>query len=841
MNANSPDRPTPKARRPHRMTPARQQALRKARLASARKRRERARERRREWHRQEGYWFFHRWGLYAVPFTRTIRRLGESVSGFITLLSLAERWLVRRRQEPEDRSQRSPAGGLALEDASARQSLTPNPELLSPGVEPLIPSPQLLTAGFSQIAAKVARALAQVLWLRPRVLRERARDRSVRLEARLRTVAELQGVLHGAAGPEEQARQTAEMRQTLSAETLSEYKKMRILGIDPGDLWPRRLAWRIALRLREVLEDGFDRERDLAAIRRRAAWLLEVYQLAAEISSGDAAPQSSDLGGVGPTLGSAGVSADPWAAEEARVRKELEAIERLDTRLKLVLAGEEHEAGLTSERARALLPALDERRRQARARRRKLRRLRLVEQTSAESLGNPFVRPRQVRRRLAGEVRRKRPRVSDAGAAASAEAEARAEADARFRQELQEFRDRHPELRERERQEAAERGLTLEEWRRRQLAESQPQPVGVRRYWDRALGWCAEIRQGVQRYAVRLSEMSGGREEWGWPVVRELEVRAEVEARRGRQGGTGATHKIRSEASVATGRDEQDSKSPGSVILSGVPALLSSSGEEVQVGLREESRSDAESVQSEMLRCAQHDNQGTSGLEETSAAGEAVGGPGSGFTYAELKRLLGEAFGLAPGWAIEWRYTPPNSAQAAAWYEIAPPRRPAPRRVIDRRLERVARLLWLMLETDRRRADEEAARLQQILSAARPGEFEPTAQALAALEAEDREAEFEAAERLARLSEALGRLLAAMYDGYREFGRLAADPVWFDAERKRMLRQDLGLEPLPADFEPPEPPAEFVEHRRKFLARLKDLCAVRREAWSDASLCFDDS
>lgn len=221
-------------------------------------------------------------------------------------------------------------------------------------------------------------------------------------------------------------------------------------------------------------------------------------------------------------------------------------------------------------------------------------------------------------------------------------------------------------------------------------------------------------------------------------------------------------------------------------------------------------------------------------MAESSDA-KAAAGPGTEFTYPELKRLLAVAFGLEPGWAIEWRYTPPASAGAAAWFEIAPPRRPAPRRMIERRLERVARLVWLMLEADRRRADEEAARLEQILAAARPGELEPTVCALAALEAEDREAEFRADERLARLSEALRRLLEAMYDGYREFGRLEAEPVWFDAERKRTMRQDLGLEPLPADFKTPEPPEEFLEHRRKFLARLKTLCAERREAWSDRS------
>jgi hypothetical protein len=150
--------------------------------------------------------------------------------------------------------------------------------------------------------------------------------------------------------------------------------------------------------------------------------------------------------------------------------------------------------------------------------------------------------------------------------------------------------------------------------------------------------------------------------------------------------------------------------------------------------------------------------------------------------------------------------------------------------VIERKLERVARLAWLMIEGERRRADKQAARLEQILADARPGEFEPTARALIALEAEDREAEFKSGERWARLSEALRSLLEAMYGEYGEFGRMRGAAVWFDAELKRMMRQDLGLDPMPRDFETPEPPEEFVHERRQFLARLRILCTQRQEA-----------
>ena len=50
-------------------------------------------------------------------------------------------------------------------------------------------------ARFRHLAHKIARALAQVLWLRPRVLRERGLDTAIRLEARLLTAVELQQIL----------------------------------------------------------------------------------------------------------------------------------------------------------------------------------------------------------------------------------------------------------------------------------------------------------------------------------------------------------------------------------------------------------------------------------------------------------------------------------------------------------------------------------------------------------------------------------------------------------------------------------------------------------------------
>jgi len=59
-----------------------------------------------------------------------------------------------------------------------------------------------------------------------------------------------------------------------------------------------------------------------------------------------------------------------------------------------------------------------------------------------------------------------------------------------------------------------------------------------------------------------------------------------------------------------------------------------------------------------------------------------------------------------------------------------------------------------------------------------------------------------------------------------EFERLRP-AVRFDPEARRALRQDLGLEAYPADFETPEPPEDFLRNRRKFLADLNCLCYVR--------------
>ncbi|HEY6290696.1 MAG TPA: hypothetical protein VI455_03925, partial [Terriglobia bacterium] len=114
------------------------------------------------------------------------------------------------------------------------------------------------------------------------------------------------------------------------------------------------------------------------------------------------------------------------------------------------------------------------------------------------------------------------------------------------------------------------------------------------------------------------------------------------------------------------------------------------------------------------------------------------------------------------------------------------------------------------------------------------------------LERVDGEAAFEAEGLLARVSEALRRLLVARFpdplegpesaSGRRwtlrdEFERLRPAAVWFDAEARQALREDLGLEPYAEDFETPEPPQDFLHHRRKFLDELGYICYVRECVW----------
>ena len=114
----------------------------------------------------------------------------------------------------------------------------------------------------------------------------------------------------------------------------------------------------------------------------------------------------------------------------------------------------------------------------------------------------------------------------------------------------------------------------------------------------------------------------------------------------------------------------------------------------------------------------------------------------------------------------------------------------------------------------------------------------------------DRESAFEAEGRLARVSEALRRLLVARFpdrlegpaskSGQRwtlndEFERLRPAAVWFDPEALEAMRQDLGLEPYPEDFETPDPPEDFVHHRRKFLGDLNYICYVRECVWQSGS------
>ena len=116
----------------------------------------------------------------------------------------------------------------------------------------------------------------------------------------------------------------------------------------------------------------------------------------------------------------------------------------------------------------------------------------------------------------------------------------------------------------------------------------------------------------------------------------------------------------------------------------------------------------------------------------------------------------------------------------------------------------------------------------------------------------DSEAEFRFGDVRARLSETLRRLCESLHPkpiqartarGFlyvlkNEFERLRPDPVWFDRERRAMLRQDLGLGPLPADFETPELPEELLDPRSRERRRmLRDtMRKVENASWRETEV-----
>jgi len=159
--------------------------------------------------------------------------------------------------------------------------------------------------------------------------------------------------------------------------------------------------------------------------------------------------------------------------------------------------------------------------------------------------------------------------------------------------------------------------------------------------------------------------------------------------------------------------------------------------------------------------------------------------------------------------------------------------------VVNHAVVRVARLLWVLIERDARRAQSEASYVDHLLAGAQPRELQPARTRLAALEPEDRRAGFAQRERLALLAQALGRLLAALHgettpferlwierarpmgpQGYRqptEFERLRPHRFWLDPERRRLMREVLEmdggvgrprLEPRTTNQEPPTPGEE---------------------------------
>ena len=112
----------------------------------------------------------------------------------------------------------------------------------------------------------------------------------------------------------------------------------------------------------------------------------------------------------------------------------------------------------------------------------------------------------------------------------------------------------------------------------------------------------------------------------------------------------------------------------------------------------------------------------------------------------------------------------------------------------------------------------------------------------------DRESEFRQSRRQALLSEAFRRLCEALHPepieartdrGFlfrlkNDFDRLRPAALWFDRERQAALRQDLGLDPLPDDFELPEIPGELLDshsgERRRLLRKMREASWTGYEA-----------
>jgi len=901
-------------KRPYVFTEARRQSalhnLGKARAALARKlgeteaersraRAERRFQKRQQHRRQHGFFFFHRWGLYAMSFARSLKHLGESKAAFrqlwvwsclvfgvrvdsglgtrgsglgkedsqATVFSSQSSVLSseacgglgnRPSRIPERRIRSNPEHRSPNPEGVNRQSTIENRQSSSP--ESRVPSPQPRINRHRLL--KLARALAQSLWLGRRVRRALDQETAIRLEARLRTMAELQAILRGDHGAEAQARLRENLGRVMGPE-LEEYKCLTMFGADPGLVWPRRLSRHLMEMILEVVDDGPDRHEQVAKLRRRMRRLLkagsgERGSSNCRFSMADRRlKDKSSVVSCPSSVVSSQSSVQDQGSDSGSAHSEPGGASRPD-----------NDGQRTTDQGRVdnRQSSIDHRKSAIPGQSTIENRL-LVNPQTEEEIAEAWRQHWQSRERLSPAAQ-----------------------DNRLRREMH-LADQH--------------GLTTEELLDHLVLK--PAEALSRLVWKPGQGWWGESwhrRWGTERHPVSESYAAGPRA-W-WPEARELEMRAEVEKRRLRTHTPLAYGELKELVGAAFGLTDCRLKSEsGNCRLSiddcrlrGRSSVVSSQSSVQEGGSRSSRSEPGDSLRSE--------NDGEPATDNAQ--------PGNRPSAIENRQFANPEL-----------YTPNADPQQSA---------------IDHRraaIERVARLLWLIVNTGEGDVRGEERRLERsgfgisgfgaggsghgTESAvgspqpavacdleAGPGGHEPrsrnddhnndgprttddgpsaptpnselrnsertdrqsaignsTARHLACpelvegslvtrhllllhpLEAHDRENEFRRTERQLRLSEALRRLGQALHPepiqarterGYLyrlmdEFDCLRLDPLWLDPERKAALRQDLGIDPLPEDFETPELPDELLDPRsplRRALLR-ETMRKVENASW----------
>ncbi|HUI43848.1 MAG TPA: hypothetical protein VL523_17950 [Terriglobia bacterium] len=804
--------------------------------------------------RQHGFYFVHRWGHYVLPFTKSIKRLGENGAAFQRLWERLERWLVPgpsvslRNLEPGITKHEQPVIDHELRSTIYEHHTTDNGPRTTDNGPRTTDTGQRNSTWFRWIAAKVARALAQVLWLRVRLMRERSHDLQVRLEARLRTMAEMQAVLRGRRGVEAQAR----LRETLLPSlgpALNEYRLARMYGRDPYAIFPLRFHGYLAEMIGDAIAPSPQARLERTRLRNRTRLLLEAYHTAAGLDPGGTAeagahPSSKAPGAssLADRVAAAGEAISQLQSERQRIRAALKACQGTEP------AGSSVRAELEESRATVEI-ALAE----GRAERRRLKALAVVEAGSAESLGNPFAAPSEVNDRASGRVRPKRKPTPEGGVDPSRSAE-QVQNDLE-KEALQ--REALPAA-ERERADAVDRdlaalhGLSLDEMRRRRAA--LPGFAPARLFWHPERGFCMTIRSWRGERVEPVRQNPASREFGWWPEGLEAEMRARVQARRRHAGGAWKHQPLGyTELSRLVGR----AFGMSAPMADGAPPASSPA----PVPEKRKRKSSVVRRQSSVVR------RPLSVVHPPSPAGRSPS-PGSRRRSSIGRRTPAAVSSpltvvQAPVAHADFRIRKASKRRGKS--QITNRKSPISNRhsaIVNRQSE-VARLLWLLTHEGERRAEREARRLKRRAAAGpapHPQAKAPAAPELpfsplpappadtltsyvASCERDDFEGEFRGAERLARLRRALGRLLAALHGENPEFERLQPPEVWFKPELKRTLRQDLGLDPAPAPAavpvfpsadelaeeagpaeggsEMPLPPLEaFVKKRRQFLEWL---------------------